>query len=100
MRKSRSTGFTPKDAQDPKNYVKVKNNLEKHRLSERTYPEIKIGDKVRLFKKRKNFQKQDVSIWSDRIYEVNEIEEVPKTGKLYHLNGVPKPVLRSEILLV
>jgi hypothetical protein len=40
-----------------------------------------------------------VSIWSENRYTVNKIEDVPNAGKLYHVDGMPKPMLRAEILL-
>jgi transposase InsO family protein len=99
MRKHRSHGMTPKEARDPKNLTKVKNNLENNRIKNRKYPEVKVGDKVRIYKKRKNFQKSNVSIWSENRYEVKKIEDVPNAGKLYHVIGMPKPLLSAEILL-
>ena len=98
-RKSSVTKMTPADAKDPKNAIKVKVNLEKARKTTRNYPEIKVGDRVRAFRKKKNFEKEHVGIWSENRYEVREIEDVDKVGKLYHLVGVPRPLLRSEILL-
>ena len=99
LRKSSVSGVTPKDAMDSKNYVKVKANLEKHRKDSRKYPDVKVGDKVRIYRKKKNFEKEHIGIWSDNKYEVREIEDVPKVGKMYHLVGIARPLLRSEILL-
>ena len=79
--------------------MKVKSNLENNRIINRKYQDIKVGDKVRIYKKKKNFQKSNVSIWSDNRYEVKQIEDVPNVGKLYHVIGMPKPMLRAEILL-
>jgi ribosomal protein S17 len=42
--------MTPKEARDPKNLTKVKNNLENNRIKNRKYPEVKVGDKVRIYK--------------------------------------------------
>jgi uncharacterized membrane protein (UPF0127 family) len=99
MRKHSAHGMTPKEARKPENYMKVKNNLENNRVKNRKYQDIKVGDKVRIYKKKKNFQKSNVSIWSENRYEVKQIEDVPNAGKLYHLIGMPKPMLRAEILL-
>jgi hypothetical protein len=99
IRKSRAHGFTPKEARDPKNWMKVKVNLENNKNNTRKYPDIKVGDKVRVYKKRKNFQKSNVSIWSENRYTVNKIEDVPNAGKLYFVEGMPKPMLRAELLL-
>ena len=51
MRKHSAHGMTPKEARTPENYVKVNSNLEKDRIKHRKYPEVKVGDKVRIYKK-------------------------------------------------
>ena len=91
--------MTPAEARDPKNMIKVKVNLERNRKDTRKYPDIKIGDEVRIYRRRKNFEKEAVALWSDKKYKVTEIEDVPNVGKLYHVEGLPNPLLRSEILL-
>ena len=60
---------------------------------------LKQGTKSGFINKRKSFQKSNVSIWSENRYEVKRIEDVPNAGKLYHVIGMPKPLLRAEILL-
>ena len=79
--------------------MKVEIDLSNNIIKNRTYRDIKVGDKVRIYKKRKNFQKSNVSIWSENRYTVNKIEDVPNAGKLYHVDGMPKPMLRAEIIL-
>jgi hypothetical protein len=91
--------MTPKDARTPENHMKVKNNFENNRIKHRKYQDIKVGDKVRICKKKKQLTDKGKSIWSDNRYEVKRIEEVPNAGKLYHVFGIPKPMLRAEILL-
>jgi len=54
---------------------------------------------VRLLKKRRNFEKEAVGIWSDKKYEVKKIEDIPNVGKVYCLEGHTHGVLRSELLL-
>lgn len=45
--------MTPQQARKPENIDKVRQNLEKHRVNNREYPEIIINNKVRkLIKKR------------------------------------------------
>ena len=74
-------------------------NLEKHRLNSRTYPKVVIGYMVRLLRKRKNFEKEAVGIWSEKKYEVKKIEDLPNVGKVYYVGNHPHGVLRSEILV-
>ena len=60
---------------------------------------MKVGDFVSLYRKRRNFEKENIGLWSDKKYEVKKIEDVPNVGKLYHLDGHQQPVLRAEILI-
>ena len=74
--------------------------MEKHRKDSRKYPLIKVGDFVAIYRKRKNFEKSAVfGLWTDNKYEVKKIEDVPDVGKLYHVDGQPHPLIRSEILI-
>ena len=99
MRKHSAHGMTPKEARKPEHWWNVKGNLENNQVKHRKYQDIKVGDKVRIYKKKKQFTDKGKSIWSDNRYEVKQIEDVPNAGKLYHLIGMPKPMLRAEIIL-
>ena len=48
------TKHTPEDAMRPSNTAIIKFNLELKRRNSRKYPEIEIGDTVRIFKKKIN----------------------------------------------
>ena len=52
-----------------------------------------------LYRKRKNFEKEGQSIWTEKKHEVMRIEDIPHVGKLYYLDGVPRAVVRSDNLL-
>ena len=68
----------PNEAMKKENLWKVKSNLEKHRLSSRKYPDVKIGDMFFvLYRKRKNFEKEGQSIWTEKKHEVMRIEDIP-----------------------
>ena len=71
-------------------------NMEKQ-ANKKQYEEINEGDKVFIFKKRKNFQKQNISKWSQNSFTVDKIEKDPVVGKLYYVSSCHKPFLRSEI---
>ena len=74
--------------------------MEGRRKDSRTYPPVKVGDLVRVFRKRKNFEKSAAfGLWSDKKYEVKKIEDIPNVGKLYHVEGQQHPVVRAEILI-
>jgi hypothetical protein len=98
-RKSTTTGMTPNDASKPENKLHVKLQLEMHRVTTRKYPDIHVGDKVRIYGKKNKLDKERVPVWSHETYKVKNI-----TGKVfgqsyYELEGYHKPMLRHEILL-
>ena len=96
---NRSTKLTPNEARDKKNVLTVKTNLELHRVKKRKYPDINVGDSVRIYTKKKNFQKERVPVWSENKYKVEDITE-NFNQKFYHIEGRDRPLLRHEILLV
>ena len=99
IRKSSATGLTPAEARKPENLIKVKGYMERRRKDTRKYPPVNVGDLVRVFRKRKNFEKETVGLWTDKKYEIKEIEDIPNVGKLYHVEGQQFPLTRSEILI-
>ena len=96
-----ATGMTPIDAMKDENEALVKGRLQVNRLSSRRYPEIVVGDRVRIFQKKDKLDKERVSTWSTQVYIVENINE--SMGQFYYkLSPQPlnwKSVLqRSEIL--
>ena len=94
-----STKFTPNDAVKPSNKLDVKLNLELVAKRLRKYPEVKVGDKVRVFKKRKDYAKERISIWDSEDRTVEEIIEY-NGQPFYKVNGKQHEYSRSEILLI
>ena len=94
----RTTKFTPADARQNKNQLDVKLNMEMHRVQKRKYPEINVGDTVRIYKKKNKFDKERVPTWSKTIHTVEKIEE-EHNQHFYYITDFPKPLLRNEILL-
>ena len=64
--------MTPNEARKSQNEVKVKANLNKHVVYKRSYPEIKIGAIVIIYKKQDKLDKQQVSVWSKSKYAIEE----------------------------
>lgn len=54
---NRNTKMTPDKARDKKNILDVKLNLELHKVNKRRYPEVKVGDNVRIYTKEKELSK-------------------------------------------
>ena len=73
--KSSITGLTPNEAKKPENQMNVKIKLELHAKKKRNYPDIHIGDSVRVFQKKKAFDKERVNRWTTEKYTVEAITE-------------------------
>ena len=88
--KHSATGFTPKDARKPQTMKGKKN---------RVYPDLDVGDEVKIFRKRKPNEKERVSNWSQNIYTIKNIEN--KLGQNYYrVEGNTRQYLRFELLEV
>ena len=94
-----STQMTPKEARLRRNEYAVKLNLELRALKNRTYPELNVGDEVKVMKKKAITEKERSSRYLADTFKVTRIEE--KLGqKYYYLEGRPRPHLRYELLKV
>jgi hypothetical protein len=92
-----SVGMTPNEASKKQNTLQAKVNQEMHRKKSRQYPEIKVGDYVKIYTKKKTQNaKENVSSWSDETYEVTKIE-TSMNQKYYYLKGYVRPLLRHDI---
>ena len=98
--KHSSTGFTPKEARKPSNQFKVKLNLTMKGKKNRVYPELDVGDEVKIFRKRKPNEKERVSNYSQNIYTIESVEN--KLGQNYYrVEGKDnRQYLRFELLKV
>jgi len=56
--KSSVTNFTPAEARKPDNHIFVKINLELNRKQNRRYPDINVGDKIKIYKKKNYLTKK------------------------------------------
>ena len=94
-----STKMTPKEAKLKRNEYAVKLNLELRALKNRKYPELNVGDEVKVMRKKAITEKERSSRWLSETFTVARIEE--KLGqKYYHLEGRKRPNLRYELLKV
>ena len=93
----RITKHTPNEARYDKNKLDVKLNMEMHATRKRLYPDINVGDNVRIFKKKNKFDKERIPTWSKTTHSVNRIENVHNQN-FYHIDGMSRPLMRNEIL--
>ena len=95
--KHSATGFTPKDARIPSNELKVKLHLNMNAKRNRVYPDLGVGDEVKIFRKRKPNEKERVGNFSQNVYTIEKIDE--KLGqKYYYVEGNDRAYLRFELL--
>ena len=92
-----STGLTPAEAIKEDNQLDVKLSLEMKAKRNRKYPDLAIGNKVKIMLKYDKFHKEHNPKYSDLKYEIENIQQ--KHGlKLYTVNGRER--LRNEIMKV
>ena len=97
--KHSATGFTPKDARKPSNELKVKLHLNMNAKRNRVYPDLGVGDEVKIFRKRKPNEKERIGNFSQNVYTIEKIDE--KLGqKYYYVEGNNRAYLRFELLKV
>jgi hypothetical protein len=85
------------DARQKKNELEVKLNMEMHRSKKRKYPEVHVGDTIRIFKKKDKFNKERVPTWSKTKHTVERIDD-DNTQDFYYVSGMTRPLMRNEIL--
>jgi hypothetical protein len=77
----------------------VKLNLTLHKKHTRKYPLIQIGDRVKIYRKKKTGEKERTSTWSENTYEVEKI--IQSLGQTcFIVNGLEKHYMRSELLKI
>jgi len=87
--------MTPNEATKEDKHLDVKLNLELKAKRDRKYPELKIGDKVKIMLKYNKMKKEHDPLYSDMKYEIEKIEE--KNGlTFYYVNGRMR--LRNELM--
>jgi len=94
-----SVKMTPNEARKPANEVNVRLNLQLNRTKLRKYPNVSVGDNVKLYRKKDKLDKERKSLWSSNSYKVENIIHVGQEA-MFKLESITKPVLRHEILLV
>jgi len=94
---SRATNMTPNEARQSKNVLDAKLHMELHKVRKRKYPDVKVGDLVRFYKKKDKFDKERVPVWSRTSHEVEKIEYAHNQA-FYYISGMVKPFMRHEIL--
>ena len=84
-----SIKMTPVKASKKENELMVWRNLYPYRLEIRDInPKFSVGDKVRISKKKKTFEKGYTTRWTEEIFTIVEVQRTqPPTYKIADLNG-------------
>jgi len=90
-----SIEMTPAEARKEDKQLDVKLNLELKAKRDRRYPDLKIGDKVKIMLKYNKMKKEHDPLYSDTKYEIEKIEE-KKGLTFFFVNGRMR--LRNELL--
>ena len=89
--------MTPEDATQQHNEFEVKTNLLLQKNHKRKYPDLSVGDRVKIYKKKEQFDKESKSAWDPQVRAIQDIEEV-RGQSLYKVSGVGNLVIRSKLL--
>ena len=87
--KHSSIGMKPTVAREPSSYQHVFENLyAKNTKERRKEPKFHLGDKVRIMKKKKHFEKGFTPNWTEEIFTINKVKSTkPPTYIIQDLNG-------------
>ena len=94
-----ATGQTPNEARKKKNEYKSVLNVSMKAKKEKMYPELNVGDKVKILRKKAITEKERTSHFLKGAYVVEEITTKLKQ-KYYKLTDYPRPLMRHDIVKV
>ena len=97
--KHSTIGMTPKEGAMKKNELEVKSNIALQSVSKRKYPELDVGDKVKIYRKKDKLDKERVSVWLPTVHTIKDIKS-SMGQKFFYLEDKIKPYLRHELLKV
>ena len=89
--KHRSIGCTPLVAREPASYKHVFDKLYKNKFEERLkIPKFRVGDLVRISKKKKTFEKGFTPNWTEEVFTINKVKTTkPPTYTIQDMKGDP-----------
>ena len=94
-----TTKFTPSQAKLPKHEFEVKLNISLQAKKSRVYPEVDVGDRVKIMRKKGISEKERTSHWVRTPQTVKRIDK--KFGQNYYfLDDDKRGYLRHELLKV
>ena len=97
--KHSATGMTPNQARKDKNEFRAMLNVASKAKKEKIYPELNVGDRVKIKRKKAITEKERTSHWLNGYYVVQEIAE-KLNQKYYKLPDYPRLLMRHELLKI
>ena len=94
-----ATGFTPWEGRLARHRLEIKTKLEVTAKRKSKYPDIAVGDKVRLYKKKDKMDKDRTGVWTKDLHEVEAIKE-SEGQNLYKIKNRDHWFIRADMLLV
>ena len=83
----------------PKHQLEVSLNLGMKAKRNRAYPDLNVGNEVKIFGKRRPNEKERVGVWTKQTYKIAKIEK--KLGQeYYYIENYDRAFLRHELLKV
>ena len=93
-----STGAKPVDAHQDENRISVKVNLTLKQKHFRKYPQLTVGDKIKIYTKGAgNYisREETVSRWSDKVYTIEKIDRDMTLQKILSIRRIEKAIFAS-----
>ena len=93
-----ATGFTPWEGRLARHRLETKTKLELNAKRKRKYPDIAVGDKVRLYKKKDKMDKERTGVWTNDLHEVEAITE-SEGQNLYKIKNRDHWFIRADKII-
>lgn len=93
-----ATGMTPDEARRPHNESSAKASMELRAKMGRKYPEIEVGDTVRVIRKKTLVDKEHVGNFREGAWEVTSISV--NFGQKFYKIGDRREYIRSDLVLI
>ena len=72
--KHSATGMAPKEGAMKRNEFKVKTSIELQSVSRRKCPELSVGSRVKIYRKKDKLDKERVSVWLPTVHTIKDIK--------------------------
>ena len=80
-----------------KQKFKVKTSIELQSVSKRKYPELSVGSRAKIYRKKDKLDKERVSVWLPTVHTIKDIKS-SMGQKFFYLEDKSKPYLRQRVV--